>query len=65
MPHLSPQTLTHGEQRAILCATARNRRDHLICSLALGTGLRLAETVGLNVGGCIHPVRQGNRDLRC
>jgi integrase len=50
MPHLSPQTLTHGEQKAILRATARNRRDHLIYSLALGTGLRLAEIVGLNVG---------------
>ena len=43
MPHLSPQTLTRGEQRAILRATARNRRDHLIYSLALGTGLRLAD----------------------
>ncbi len=50
MPHLSPQTLTHGEQKAILRATARSLRDHLIYSLALGTGLRLAEIVGLNVG---------------
>jgi len=50
MPHLSPPTLTHSEQKAILRATARNHRDHLIYSLALGTGLRLAEIVGLNVG---------------
>jgi len=50
MPHLSPQTLTRAEQRAILRATASNPRDHLIYSLALGTGLRLAEIVGLNVG---------------
>ena len=50
MPHLSPQTLTQSEQQAILRATARNPRDHLIYSLALGTGLRLAEIVGLNVG---------------
>ena len=50
MSRLSPQTLTHGEQRAILRATARNSRDHLIYSLASGTGLRLAEIVGLNVG---------------
>lgn len=50
MPHLSPQTLTHGEQKALLRATARNLRDHVIYSLALGTGLRLAEIVGLNVG---------------
>lgn len=50
MPHLSPQTLTHAEQRALLRATRRNPRDHLIYSLALGTGLRLAEIVGLEVG---------------
>src|SRR6266705_5260351 len=50
MSHLSPQTLTQTEQRAILRATRHNPRDHLIYSLALGTGLRLAEIVGLNVG---------------
>ncbi len=50
MTHLSPQTLTNGEQKEILKASSRNPRDHLIYSLALGTGLRLAEIVGLNVG---------------
>jgi integrase/recombinase XerC len=55
MPHLSPQTLTRSEQRAILRATAGNPRDHLIYSLALGTGLRLAEIVGLNVGDVYTP----------
>ncbi len=50
MSPLSPQTLTRAEQRAILRATARNQRDHLVYSLALGTGLRLAEIVGLDVG---------------
>ena len=50
MPHISPPTLTKGEVRAILAASAANHRDHLIYSLALGTGLRLAELVGLNVG---------------
>jgi integrase len=50
MPHLSPPTLTHSEQKAILRATACNPRDHIIYSLALGTGLRLAEIVGLTVG---------------
>ncbi len=55
MPHLSPQTLTLAEQRAILRATARNLRDHLIYSLVLGTGLRLAEIVGLNVGDVYLP----------
>lgn len=48
MPYLSPQTLTKAEQDALLSATTG--RDHLIFSLALGTGLRLAELVGLNVG---------------
>ena len=50
MPHLSPPTLTEGELRTILAASSGKIRDHLIFSLALGTGLRLAELVGLNVG---------------
>jgi site-specific recombinase XerC len=52
---LSPQTLTQAEQRAILRATADHIRDHLIYSLALGTGLRLAEIVGMNVGDVYTP----------
>ncbi len=55
MSHLSPQTLTQAEQRAILRAARRNPRDYLIYSLALGTGLRLAEIVGLNVGDVYTP----------
>jgi len=55
MPHLSPPTLTLRDQEAILRATCRNLRDHLIYSLALGTGLRLAEIVGLNVGDVYLP----------
>ncbi len=50
MPYLSAQTLTTDEQKLILRATAKHPRDHLIYSLALGTGLRLGEIVGLNVG---------------
>ncbi len=50
MSYLSPTTLTQAEQRLILRATAKHPRDHLIISLALGTGLRLGEIVGLNVG---------------
>ena len=50
MPHLSPTTLTADEQRLILRATVGNLRDHAITSLALGTGLRLAEIVSLDVG---------------
>ena len=37
---LSPTTLTQAEQRLILRTTAKHPRDHLIYSLALGTGLR-------------------------
>jgi integrase len=55
VPHLSPTTLTIGEQRAILRATAGNIRDHTITSLALGTGLRLAEIVGLDAGDVFAP----------
>ncbi len=38
------------DEDALLQASKPNPRDHLIFSLALGTGLRLAEIVGLNVG---------------
>jgi integrase/recombinase XerC len=55
VPHLSPQSLTQAEQRAILRATVGNPRDHLIHSLGLGTGLRLAEIVGMNVGDVYTP----------
>src|SRR5438093_6828962 len=55
MPHLSPPTLTESEQQAILAATVGNIRDNVIYSLALGTGLRLAEVVGLNVGDVYFP----------
>jgi len=55
MPYLSPPTLTRAEQEALLRATSAHARDHLIFSLALGTGLRLAEVVGLNVGDVFFP----------
>jgi len=55
VPHLSPTTLTTDEQRLILRATAGNLRDHTIISIALGTGLRLAEIVGLDVGDVFAP----------
>ena len=69
MPHLSPTTLTADEQRLILQATAVSVRDHTIISLALGTGLRLAEIVGLNVGDVFAPdgtprVRVAHRQTR-
>jgi integrase/recombinase XerC len=55
MPYLSPPTLTSDEQRAILRFTAGHPRDHVIFSLALGTGLRLAEIVGLDIGDLFAP----------
>ena len=54
MPFLSPPTLTQTEQRALLHATAAHPRAHTIFSLALGTGLRLGEIVGLNVSDLFH-----------
>ncbi len=54
MPYLSPITLTTSEQTLVLRATARNLRDHLFISMALGTGLRLGEIVGLNVDDVFH-----------
>ncbi len=50
MANLSPTTLTAAEQRAVLRATVKHPRDHLIISMALGTGLRLGEIAGLDVG---------------
>ncbi len=50
VPHLSPTALTAEEQRLVLRATSTHTRDHLVVSMALGTGLRLAELVGLDVG---------------
>jgi integrase len=55
MPYLAPPTLTTDEQKIILRATAKHPRDHLIISMALGTGLRLGELVGLNVGDVFAP----------
>ena len=55
MPYLSPPTLTTDEQQLILRVTSRNPRDHTIISMALGTGLRLGELVGLNVGDVFAP----------
>ncbi len=64
MAHLSPQTLTHAEHEALLRATRRNLRDHLTYSLALGTGLRLAEIVGLNVGDVYTPDGRAKNRIR-
>jgi site-specific recombinase XerC len=64
MPYFGPQTLTRNEQKTILRKTACNPRDHLIYSLALGTGLRLAEIVGLNVEDVYAPQGRPRNRLR-
>jgi len=55
MPYLSPPTLTREETRILLAACCNHPRDHLIFSLALGTGLRLSELVGLDVADFYFP----------
>ena len=45
----APETMTASEQAALLRATAEVPRDHVLYSMALGTGLRLRELLGLNV----------------
>ena len=55
MPYLSPSTLTADEQKLILRVTAKHPRDHLVFSMALGTGLRISELLGLNVGDVFAP----------
>ncbi len=48
-----PKTLTEAEQKLLLCTTGQRRdgfRDHVIFSLALGTGLREMEILSLNIG---------------
>ena len=49
----TPTTLTTAETMALLEATSRadkDRRDHVLLSLALGTGLRVSELISLDVG---------------
>jgi integrase len=49
MPKLSPSTLTRADQHALLETVQDCPREALLVSLALGTGLRLAELVGLDL----------------
>lgn len=55
MSRPGPTSLTRDEQLAVRQITTGHPRDHLIISLALGTGLRLGELVGLNVGDLYFP----------
>lgn len=50
---IAPRTLTEGEVTRLLRGTGQRRgayRDHVLVALALGTGLRSAELVALDVG---------------
>lgn len=62
--HLSPETLTTDDVQCLLHATVQHPRDHAIVSLALGTGLRLGELVGLNVGDVFFPTGQPRSRVR-
>jgi integrase len=53
-----------NEQHALLQRTSIHPRDHLLVSLALGTGLRLSELVGLNVGDLYFPTGQPRQRVR-
>ncbi len=64
MPNLGPETLTHSEQQAIIDATSHDPRASLLLSLALGTGLRLSELTGLDVGDLYSPAGKPRTRLR-
>lgn len=73
-----PRTLTDDEQRRLLKVSgehADDYRDHILFSLALGTGLREGELAALDLGDVVRPdgkpkrsiqlrhfARKGNRD---
>lgn len=62
---LPPKTLTRAEQDALLAVTgqtAETYRDHMIFSIALGTGLRESEIAALDVGDVVN--RNGNARRR-
>ena len=56
----APETMTSAEQTRLLQETATHHdlRDHILYSMALGTGLRLRELLGLNVGDVTSDGRQ-------
>jgi site-specific recombinase XerD len=52
MPRSTPKTLTDAEVRQLFVTTERTEcdlRDHVLLVLALTTGLRVSELVGLNL----------------
>ncbi len=51
MPYRAPETMTQAEQAKLLEVSGQppRPRDHVLFSMALGTGLRLSEVLGLDV----------------
>ena len=64
MTKLSPTTLTRSDQIALLEAVQDRPREALLVSMALGTGLRQAELVGLGVGDVYLPKGQPRVPVR-
>jgi len=61
-----PKTLTELEQRLLLKTSGEHRdgfRDHVIFSLALGTGLREHEILALNMGDVFGPDGKARRRI--
>lgn len=62
-----PRTLTDAEQAKLLKVSGAKRddfRDHVILSLALGTGLREGEIVALNIGDVARPDGHTKRSIQ-
>lgn len=60
---LPPRTLTVAEQKKLLATSGKHRdglRDHVIFSVALSTGAREMEIVGMNVGDVVPLDREGS-----
>lgn len=61
------RTLTDKEQRSLLEVTGQHRagyRDHMLFALALATGLREHELVGLDMGDVYGPTDKAKQRLR-
>ncbi|MCG8419578.1 MAG: site-specific integrase [Proteobacteria bacterium] len=61
-----PRTLTETEQRLLLKVTGQHRhgfRDHLLFSVALGTGLREHEILALDIGDVFDAAGKARRRL--
>lgn len=63
----APRTLTEREQKALLRVTGEHRagfRDHVLCAMALATGLRAHELVALDEGDVFDDAGRARRRVR-